>query len=115
MEDVEAPTGKPFVHLVALADPAVTALAEGALAPATAPAGARLLKSSMGRGYIGPAPIKGHGPHRYVFSCSRWPRPQPATRRRTRARARCPARSAARCSPAAGSPAPMSASCARSQ
>jgi phosphatidylethanolamine-binding protein (PEBP) family uncharacterized protein len=21
----------------------------------------------MGRGYLGPEPIKGHGPHRYVF------------------------------------------------
>ncbi|HEY7276714.1 MAG TPA: YbhB/YbcL family Raf kinase inhibitor-like protein [Trebonia sp.] len=67
MEDVDAPMGKPFVHLVALVDPTVTALPGGALSPATAADGVRLLKSSMGRGYVGPAPIKGHGPHHYVF------------------------------------------------
>ena len=27
----------------------------------------RVLRSTIGRGYHGPAPIKGHGPHRYVF------------------------------------------------
>ena len=25
------------------------------------------LRGSIGRGYRGPEPIKGHGPHRYVF------------------------------------------------
>jgi phosphatidylethanolamine-binding protein (PEBP) family uncharacterized protein len=29
--------------------------------------GVRVLRSGMGRGYLGPEPIKGHGPHRYVF------------------------------------------------
>jgi hypothetical protein len=29
--------------------------------------GVRILRSTIGRGYHGPAPIKGHGPHRYVF------------------------------------------------
>jgi hypothetical protein len=67
MEDIDVPMGKPFVHLVALAGPALTALAAGALNPATAPGGVCLLKSTMGRGYLGPSPIKGHGPHRYVF------------------------------------------------
>ncbi|UXX91800.1 hypothetical protein N7U49_04435 [Streptomyces sp. AD2-2] len=27
----------------------------------------RILRSTIGRGYHGPAPVKGHGPHRYVF------------------------------------------------
>jgi phosphatidylethanolamine-binding protein (PEBP) family uncharacterized protein len=27
----------------------------------------RLLRSGLGRGYVGPAPIKDHGPHCYVF------------------------------------------------
>jgi phosphatidylethanolamine-binding protein (PEBP) family uncharacterized protein len=27
----------------------------------------RVLRSGMGRGYLGPEPIKGHGPHHYVF------------------------------------------------
>ena len=67
MEDVDAPMGKPFVHLVALVDPAVIALPDDALSLAATAGGVRLLKSTMGRGYVGPAPIKGHGPHRYVF------------------------------------------------
>jgi Raf kinase inhibitor-like YbhB/YbcL family protein len=67
MEDIDVPMGKPFVHLVALVDPTVTALPGGALSPATVAGGVRLLKSTMGRGYVGPAPIKGHGPHHYVF------------------------------------------------
>ena len=25
------------------------------------------MRLGRGRGYLGPAPIKGHGPHRYVF------------------------------------------------
>jgi Raf kinase inhibitor-like YbhB/YbcL family protein len=77
MEDIDAPMGKPFVHLVALLDPMVTALAADSLNPATAPEGVRLLKSTMGRGYIGPSPIKGHGPHRYVFQVFALPAPAP--------------------------------------
>jgi Raf kinase inhibitor-like YbhB/YbcL family protein len=67
VEDPDAPTPAPFVHCVALVDPSVTALAQGAL-DATNPAdGVNALRSGMGRGYRGPGPIKGHGPHRYVF------------------------------------------------
>jgi Raf kinase inhibitor-like YbhB/YbcL family protein len=67
IEDIDAPMRKPFVHLVALVEPALTALPAGALNEATAAAGVRLLRSTMGRGYVGPAPVKGHGPHRYVI------------------------------------------------
>jgi Raf kinase inhibitor-like YbhB/YbcL family protein len=66
-EDVDAPMGKPFVHLLALIEPPVTTLDAGALSPADAAVGVRLLKSTMGRRYVGPSPIKGHGPHHYVF------------------------------------------------
>jgi Raf kinase inhibitor-like YbhB/YbcL family protein len=67
VEDPDAPTPTPFVHCVALLEPAVMGLAAGAL-NATNPASVvRVLRSGMGRGYKGPAPIKGHGPHRYVF------------------------------------------------
>ena len=37
------------------------------LSPATVASGVQLLKSTSGRDYFGPAPIKGHRPHRYVF------------------------------------------------
>jgi len=66
IEDVDAPTGKPFVHLVALVEPGVSELAAGALNRSSVGAGVRLFKSGMGRGYMGPAPIKGHGAHQYV-------------------------------------------------
>jgi Raf kinase inhibitor-like YbhB/YbcL family protein len=67
IEDPDAPTRLPFVHCVALLEPTVTTLAAGALNAKNPAAGVRLLRSGMGRGYMGPAPIKGHGPHRYVF------------------------------------------------
>ena len=41
-----------------------------------APGGVRLLRSTVGSGYIGPAPIKGHGPHRYVFQLFALPAPR---------------------------------------
>lgn len=67
VEDPDAPTPRPFVHCVALLDPSVTGLPHGALDAGNPSSGVRVLRSSMGRGYLGPAPIKGHGPHRYVF------------------------------------------------
>lgn len=69
VEDADAPMPRPFVHCVALIDPGVRELPSGALAagnPAAAP-GIRVLRSGMGRGYLGPEPIKGHGPHHYTF------------------------------------------------
>jgi Raf kinase inhibitor-like YbhB/YbcL family protein len=67
VEDPDAPTPKPFVHCVALLDPSVTSLDQGALDAGKPADGVRVLRSGMGRGYLGPAPIKGHGPHWYVF------------------------------------------------
>lgn len=67
IEDPDAPTPKPFIHCVALLEPSTTSLAEGALNADQPAPGVRLLRSGMRRGYLGPAPIKGHGPHRYVF------------------------------------------------
>lgn len=72
IEDVDAPMPKPFVHCVALIDPSRTGqspnhLEPGALSAQAPAAGVRVLRSGMGRGYLGPEPIKGHGPHRYVF------------------------------------------------
>jgi phosphatidylethanolamine-binding protein (PEBP) family uncharacterized protein len=72
VEDIDAPMPKPFVHCVALIDPARTGaspnhLEPGALSAEAHAAGVRVLLSGMGRGYLGPEPIKGHGPHRYLF------------------------------------------------
>lgn len=67
VEDPDAPTPSPFVHCVALLDASLTGLPQGALDAKNPPSGVRILRSGMGRGYLGPAPIKGHGPHSYVF------------------------------------------------
>jgi phosphatidylethanolamine-binding protein (PEBP) family uncharacterized protein len=59
------------VHCLALIDPSGLAvpgeLPPGALSAVEPGAGVRVLRSTMGRGYRGPEPIKGHGPHHYVF------------------------------------------------
>jgi Raf kinase inhibitor-like YbhB/YbcL family protein len=67
VEDPDAPTPKPFIHCVALLDPSVTDLAQGALDAGRPTAGICLLRAGIGSGYFGPAPPKSHGPHRYVF------------------------------------------------
>lgn len=67
VEDIDVPMAKPAVHCLALIDPALGQLEPGALAGKQPAAGVRVLRSTVGRGYHGPAPVKGHGPHRYVF------------------------------------------------
>ena len=69
VEDVGAPTPKPFIHCVALLAPdlAGQGLPAGALSGDAPAPGVTLLRGQMGTGYRGPAPIKGHGPHRYFF------------------------------------------------
>ncbi|MDX3075429.1 YbhB/YbcL family Raf kinase inhibitor-like protein [Streptomyces sp. NPDC088354] len=67
VEDIDVPLAKPAVHCTALIDPAAGHLEPGALASRQPGPGVRVLRSTIGRGYHGPAPIKGHGPHRYVF------------------------------------------------
>lgn len=72
IEDIDAPTPQPFVHCVALIDPARAVVSQSTLEPgalgAEKPAvGVTVLRSGMGRGYLGPGPIKGHGPHQYIF------------------------------------------------
>lgn len=67
IEDPDAPLPRPVVHAIATGiPPHWQGLPEGALA---ASAGAiRLGRGSFGRiGYAGPRPVRGHGPHRYVF------------------------------------------------
>ncbi|WP_405584686.1 YbhB/YbcL family Raf kinase inhibitor-like protein [Streptomyces sp. NBC_01190] len=67
VEDIDVPMARPAAHCVALIDPALTHLDSGALAAGQPAAGVRVLRSTIGRGYQGPAPIKGHGPHHYTF------------------------------------------------
>ena len=71
VQDVDVPIGKPAVHCLALIDPSRLAsslqLPVGALSAKRPATGVRVLRSTVGRGYHGPAPIKGHGPHHYIF------------------------------------------------
>jgi len=72
VEDIDSPLGsKPAVHCLALLDeaglPVPHELPADALAKSGTGPGVTLLRSTIGRGYHGPEPLKGHGPHRYVF------------------------------------------------
>ncbi|MGI5440541.1 YbhB/YbcL family Raf kinase inhibitor-like protein [Streptomyces shenzhenensis] len=79
VEDIDVPLPKPAVHCVALIDPASGHLDPGALDARHSADGVQLLRSTIGRGYHGPAPIKGHGPHRYVFQLFALSTPMDAT------------------------------------
>jgi phosphatidylethanolamine-binding protein (PEBP) family uncharacterized protein len=66
LEDIDVPMSHPALHTIALFDPTLTALAEGAMKP-DHPA-IRFLPATRGRtGYFGPRPLPGHGVHRYGF------------------------------------------------
>ena len=72
IEDIDAPLGaNPAVHCLAIIDEAALQtpreLPPGALAKNSPAPGVTLLRSVIGRGYLGPEPLKGHGPHRYIF------------------------------------------------
>jgi phosphatidylethanolamine-binding protein (PEBP) family uncharacterized protein len=72
IEDLDAPIGSnPAVHCLAVIDETALRtpyeLASGALSKNTPDPGVTLLRSIFSRGYYGPEPLKGHGPHRYVF------------------------------------------------
>jgi phosphatidylethanolamine-binding protein (PEBP) family uncharacterized protein len=66
IDDIDVPLPRPLLHTVAVIDPGVRSVEAGTLKPGTA--GLRFLPGSLGhRGYVGPRPIPGHGPHRYRF------------------------------------------------
>jgi phosphatidylethanolamine-binding protein (PEBP) family uncharacterized protein len=67
IEDVDVPIAKPAIHCLAVIDPASPQLPPGALDAKNPGTGVRVLRSTVGRGYHGPEPIKGHGPHHYTF------------------------------------------------
>ena len=67
IEDPDAPLPRPFVHMIAYRISAdKTSVAEGTLAHEAI--GVAFGKSTAGaQGYMGPRPVPGHGPHRYIF------------------------------------------------
>jgi len=72
IEDLDAPLGaNPAVHCLAVIDEAGLQtpheLPAGALDRKNPARGVTLLRSVFSRGYFGPEPLKGHGPHRYAF------------------------------------------------
>ncbi|MGO9511745.1 MAG: YbhB/YbcL family Raf kinase inhibitor-like protein [Mycobacterium sp.] len=76
IDDVDVPLPRPLLHTVAVIDPAVDQVAAGALQPGTA--GIRFIRADLGhRGYAGPRPIPGHGPHHYRFHVFAIDRPIP--------------------------------------
>ena len=72
IEDIDAPLGSnPAVHCLAIIDEGALQtpheLPPGALGKKNPTPGVTLLRSVISRGYYGPEPLKGHGPHRYVI------------------------------------------------
>jgi Raf kinase inhibitor-like YbhB/YbcL family protein len=66
IDDVDVPLPRPLLHTVAVIDPGVNDVAAGRLQAGTA--GMRFIRADLGhRGYAGPRPIPGHGPHHYRF------------------------------------------------
>jgi Raf kinase inhibitor-like YbhB/YbcL family protein len=66
IDDVDVPLPRPLLHTVAVIDPGLGGVAEGALQPGSPQI--RFVRADLGHhGYAGPRPIPGHGPHRYRF------------------------------------------------
>ncbi|MEV7405369.1 YbhB/YbcL family Raf kinase inhibitor-like protein [Streptomyces sp. NPDC091267] len=76
VEDIDVPMARPAVHCVALIDPSAGPLEPGALAAKQPGPGVRVLRSTIGRGYHGPAPT-GHTGTRSRCSPSRLPSTTP--------------------------------------
>ena len=67
IEDPDAPTRTPYLHCLALLDGSLRGLERGALSAPVDANGVQFALSPAEAGYLGPAPPKSHGPHRYVF------------------------------------------------
>lgn len=66
VEDPDAPTPHPLIHLIAVFEPTTTSVGEGGLAEGGS--AARLGKHSLGGvGWLPSDPPPGHGPHHYLL------------------------------------------------
>lgn len=66
IEDVDVPLPRPLLHTIALIEPHLDRVDEGALQPGMP--GLRFIPGTLRwTGYAGPRPIPGHGPHHYRF------------------------------------------------
>jgi Raf kinase inhibitor-like YbhB/YbcL family protein len=66
IDDIDVPLPRPLLHTIAVIEPTLDNVAAGSLKPGTA--GMRFIRADLGqRGYTGPRPIPGHGPHHYRF------------------------------------------------
>ena len=66
IDDIDVPLPRPLLHTVAVIEPTVDGVQAGSLQAGTA--GMRFIPADLGhRGYAGPRPIPGHGPHHYRF------------------------------------------------
>jgi Raf kinase inhibitor-like YbhB/YbcL family protein len=84
IDDVDVPLPRPLLHTIAVIDPTLDGVDEGTLRPGTA--GIRFIRADLGhRGYAGPRPIPGHGPHHYRFHVFAMdaPIPDPVTAAKT--------------------------------
>jgi Raf kinase inhibitor-like YbhB/YbcL family protein len=66
IDDIDVPLPRPLLHTIGVIEPTVESVAAGCLQPGTT--GMRFIRADLGhRGYAGPRPIPGHGPHHYRF------------------------------------------------
>ena len=76
VDDVDVPLPRPLLHTIAVIDRALDGVTAGGLQPGCA--GIRFIRADLGhRGYAGPRPIPGHGPHHYRFHVFAIDRPIP--------------------------------------
>ena len=66
-QDPDTPRDGVATHLVAVLDAGIRTVDAGALTAGTPTPGVILGRGTIKRGWAGPFPPKGHGPHRYVF------------------------------------------------
>jgi phosphatidylethanolamine-binding protein (PEBP) family uncharacterized protein len=66
IDDIDVPLPRPLLHTIAVIDPTLDGVAASSLQPGAT--GMRFIRADLGnRGYAGPRPIPGHGPHHYRF------------------------------------------------